>query len=107
MQPTNPEISFSAPLRLCASASRGQCRSVTLFVFRSSVFVAALLQCKLYYFRQMERFAPRALINLLAAAETVRKDECVGWCVAHRGQQHAFADRHRHLEFLSVEAEWT
>src|SRR5687768_4024071 len=53
----------------------------------------------------MKRPASRRMMNLLPAAESVRYNQHIRRGLSDGRQQHAFANRHRDVEFVCVEAE--
>src|SRR5438876_789789 len=53
----------------------------------------------------MQRMSPGALLNLLAATESVSDDEPIGGSIAHCWKQFELPNRKRNIVFLLLESE--
>src|SRR5712691_723157 len=62
------------------------------------------MQSELQCFGQVDGLPSGSLEDLLPATEPIGDNQCIRGRVAHRGQQHTFADRLRHRVLLSLEA---
>ena len=65
----------------------------------------SFMQSHLQDLCEVQRFAVRALLDLLPATETIGNNQRVARRRPHRRQQHPLADAHRDLVVLAIEAE--